>query len=49
VSEPLVCQDCGKVGGDVEEGLCPFALDVYDDEVEVVLCDDCRYERAMDV
>jgi hypothetical protein len=41
------CIDCGKAGA--SHGPCPFAAEIYDDETPVWLCDDCRYERAMDI
>lgn len=43
----LKCQDCG--GDNAEEGFCPFASDVYNRDVPVVLCKGCYHERAMDI
>ena len=45
VQVDLKCQDCG--GGDAIKGFCPFAQDVHNRDVPVVLCKDCRHERAM--
>ena len=43
----LICQDCG--GKDAEEGFCPFADEIHNRQVPVVLCKGCRHERAMDI
>ena len=44
----LVCEDCGKVGGDVEETNCPYAEEVYGNVVSATLCYHCAHERWMD-
>ena len=43
--ENLICEDCGDVG---KETICPYQLELYDNEVEVVLCDSCERERYYD-
>jgi hypothetical protein len=43
----LVCQDCG--GPDAEEGFCPYASDVHNRDVPVVLCKSCYHDRVLDV
>lgn len=43
------CDDCGKQKKDVEETLCPFALEIHEEEVYAMLCDDCGHERAQDI
>lgn len=45
----LQCDDCGKSGPDVRETICPYTADVYNKEVECVLCTACAQERANDI
>jgi len=45
----LTCDDCGEEGADVEATNCPFAKEVYDDFIEMNLCDECYQERMMDI
>jgi hypothetical protein len=45
----LKCEDCGKIGDDVEVTICPFAQEIHDEEIEVTICDDCYHERCMDI
>ena len=47
--KPLICEDCGKRGGDVSEGTCPYAEDVNNSTVDATLCTDCYHERCMDI
>lgn len=42
------CQDCGKEKDDVRERACPFAEEIRDEIVMVVICDDCCHERFLD-
>jgi hypothetical protein len=48
-SVKLVCQDCGATDNTVKEGFCPFASDVHNRDVPVVLCRGCFRERAYDI
>lgn len=43
---PLTCQDCGQSKEDVRRTTCPFADEVYGDEVVITVCGECRHERA---
>lgn len=45
----ITCQDCGVDADDVRERLCPYALDINDTEVDIVVCDLCYQERADDI
>jgi hypothetical protein len=45
----MICQSCGKDSEDVVECLDPYALEINDEEVEVVLCPDCLQDRADDI
>lgn len=49
VEEYAQCQDCGKRKPDVDETTCPYAEEINEEEVWIVVCDDCRHERAMDI
>lgn len=42
----LPCDDCGKPG---KATTCPFSSDVHNEQVEVVLCDECHHARAMEI
>lgn len=44
-----ICEDCGKDKEDTRERECPFAKEIYDNEVLVKICNDCACERAMDI
>jgi len=48
-SVKLVCQDCGGTDDSVSEGFCPFASEIHNRDVPVVLCKGCYHERAMDI
>ena len=45
----LTCQDCGSTDTDVSEGFCPFAEEIHNRQVPVVLCKGCYHERMMDI
>jgi len=47
--EILTCDDCGKSGNDVKKTTCPYASDIYNEEIACTLCSDCVHERAMDI
>lgn len=44
----LRCQDCGT-GREVVETTCPYADDVLDEKIDIVVCLGCLHERAMDI
>ena len=47
-----VCDSCGKGpadGVEVHEGIDPYQWDIYDEEVECKLCDDCYQNRVDDI
>lgn len=45
----LKCDDCGKEKEDVTETVCPYALEINDEEYPMNLCTNCYHERAMDI
>jgi hypothetical protein len=45
----LKCQDCGKENETVCECLCPYAEDVNEEEIEIVVCDECYRKRSDDI
>jgi len=49
MEEFLICEDCGRSDSTVEESFCPFAEEIYGEEIDVVLCIDCYNERADDI
>lgn len=44
-TEPVRCK-CGKFS---KIGLCPYALEINDEETLCDCCDDCRQEHAGDI
>ena len=47
--DELCCQDCGATDETVRECFCPYANEINDEQIEVVLCQDCYHERCMDI
>jgi len=45
----MKCDDCYKDKEDVKKTTCPYAEEIADEKVECDLCDDCYYERCMDI
>ena len=45
----MICEDCGEDKDDVQERLCPYSLEIYNEEEWVFICDVCEHERWMDV
>lgn len=44
----LICQDCGKKSKEVTKTICPYASEINDKEVEIIVCAECYLERFMD-
>lgn len=44
----MKCEDCDTTDN-VGWTTCPYAEDVHEKIIEVVLCANCRRERAMDI
>ena len=42
------CTDCGTQK-DLTYDVCPYGSDIRGDETKLLLCDQCRYERAQDI
>lgn len=50
--EPIkvrTCQDCNTASPSVRETLCPFAAEIHEKAVSIVVCDDCYRERLHDI
>jgi hypothetical protein len=47
----LKCGNCGYEGPAEEmyEGFEPYALEIFEEEIEVILCDDCYFESCEDI
>lgn len=45
----MKCQDCNKEDDTVHETVCPFVKEIYDEEVQVIIRDNCYHERCMDI
>jgi hypothetical protein len=43
------CDDCHEAKHDVKVTTCPFTEEIYDKKISVTLCNDCYYERCMDI
>lgn len=43
------CRQCGKVGDDVIFAPCPYQSEINDDDTPVWLCEDCRYDNALEI
>lgn len=46
--EEIKCFDCGTTK-DVTQTICPFADEIYDDQIKMTLCSDCYHERCMEI
>lgn len=46
--EEIKCTDCGTTEN-VTVGPCPFASEIYGDETPVPLCENCAYQRMMEI
>lgn len=47
--EGLKCIFCDEEKEDVRYRIDPYTSELYDDENTYPICNDCAYERAMDV
>ena len=47
--EKLTCDDCGKCDETVQKTICPFSYEIYDEIIEVTLCDECYGYRSDDI
>lgn len=45
----MICERCGLDRTDVCVRLDPYSLEIYDERIEMTLCDDCYQERADDI
>ena len=45
----LQCQDCNQRKPDVSETTCPYAEEINNTIVNIVVCDDCCRSRAWDI
>jgi hypothetical protein len=49
MEEKMVCEDCGGSDDSVVSRECPFVREIYDTHQEAVICDECNYQRCMDI
>lgn len=49
MTEELECEFCGEKSDDVEVMLDPYMNDMYDEQVYVPMCQDCRHDRLMSI
>lgn len=47
--EVLKCKDCGKQDETVRRDTCPYASEINDSTIEIIICPDCYHERCMDI
>tara|TARA_R110002126_G_C10451364_1_gene499623 strand:+ start:1929 stop:2078 length:150 start_codon:yes stop_codon:yes gene_type:complete len=47
-NESLMCEDCGTSKDAIMEN-CPYAEEICEEIVPVILCDDCYTERCQDI
>lgn len=45
----MICQQCHKDKPDVVTRIDPFVKEIYDEEIEMDLCDECTQERRADI
>lgn len=45
----LQCESCGVRKPDVEERICAFYLEINDQAIAEVVCDDCEQEHRYDI
>mgnify|MGYP003626450755 CR=1 len=48
-SELLCCEDCGKQDDTVRHDNCPYAEEINESHIPIVICPDCCNERRMDI
>lgn len=45
----MKCQDCGVEDETVEQTFCPFAEEIDNKKIEIVVCRKCYQERGWDI
>ena len=45
----MKCDDYYEDKEDTKETICPYAEEIHEEKIECKLCDDCYYERCMDI
>ena len=43
------CRSCGEYKYDTQVRVDPYAAELWGDGTPVALCDECTYQRAMDI
>jgi hypothetical protein len=46
--EKPACDDCGTTDG-VTYTLCPYAMEIYNEEIPLYLCENCYQIRCEDI
>lgn len=49
LNDLLCCEDCGKQDDTVRNDICPYAEEIDDIDIPIVICPDCYHERCMDI
>lgn len=45
----LTCEECGKQDDTVSVLFCGYAEDLYNEQVQEIICEACEYEHCMDI
>jgi len=45
----LECEDCHKSKVDVHITTCPYADEINDETIEIMVCNDCYQQRLWDI
>ncbi len=49
LNDLLCCEDCGKKDDTVRNDTCPYAEEINDSIIDIVICPNCYHERCMDI
>lgn len=47
--KPQKCDDCGQEKPDVQERICGYYEELYNEEYEETVCDECEYNHMMEI
>ena len=47
--ELLECQDCHEKKDDVFITFCPYAQELFENEIEIQVCESCHYDRVRSI
>lgn len=49
MSEFLVCEECGIENNTVEARIDPYIRDLFGEEIEIIVCDNCYTKMSDDI